>query len=92
MSCALAVCFRDILRASHHDLTEHPLTTQVKAPAGQPVALCPYCKASSYAVEYRGPKSEEEREKEHVEEQRVIELKIRTAQVRAKGPHKPGLY
>ncbi|KAK4771504.1 hypothetical protein SAY87_032036 [Trapa incisa] len=40
----------------------------------------PFCKTSNYAVEYWGVKSEEEKGTEHVEEQRVIEVKIRMRQ------------
>ncbi|KAK4796215.1 hypothetical protein SAY86_028541 [Trapa natans] len=40
----------------------------------------PFCKTSNYAVEYWGVKSEEEKGTEHVEEQRVIEAKIRMRQ------------
>ncbi|KAF8408873.1 hypothetical protein HHK36_004942 [Tetracentron sinense] len=38
---------------------------------------CPFCKTSNYAVEYRGMRSKEEKGMEQVEEQRVIEAKIR---------------
>ncbi|KAE9457993.1 hypothetical protein C3L33_10103, partial [Rhododendron williamsianum] len=41
---------------------------------------CPFCKTSNYAVEYRGGKTKEEKGKEQVEEQRVIEAKIRMRQ------------
>ncbi|PIA46070.1 hypothetical protein AQUCO_01600385v1 [Aquilegia coerulea] len=40
-------------------------------------AQCPFCKSSSYAVEYRGAKTEEEKGLEQAEEQKVIEAKIR---------------
>ncbi|CAN6936378.1 unnamed protein product [Brassica oleracea var. botrytis] len=38
---------------------------------------CPFCKTPNYAVEYRGVKTKEEKGIEQVEEQRVIEAKIR---------------
>lgn len=41
---------------------------------------CPFCKTSNYAVEYRGAKTKEEKGVEQVEEQRVIEAKIRMRQ------------
>ncbi|KAG9456065.1 hypothetical protein H6P81_000573 [Aristolochia fimbriata] len=40
-------------------------------------AQCPFCKCSSYAVEFRGAKTEEEKRKELAEEQKVIEAKMR---------------
>uniref|UniRef100_A0A0E0PTP9 RING-type domain-containing protein n=2 Tax=Oryza TaxID=4527 RepID=A0A0E0PTP9_ORYRU len=42
--------------------------------------LCPYCKMASYAVEYRGVKTKEEKGTEQIEEQRVIEAQIRMRQ------------
>ncbi|MQM19101.1 hypothetical protein Taro_052102, partial [Colocasia esculenta] len=44
------------------------------------VSLCPFCKTSNYAVEYRGMKSKEEKGMEQIEEQKVIEAKIRMQQ------------
>ncbi|KAL0353912.1 UNVERIFIED_CONTAM: E3 ubiquitin-protein ligase DA2 [Sesamum angustifolium] len=41
---------------------------------------CPFCKTSNYAVEYRGVKTKEEKGVEQLEEQRVIEAKIRMRQ------------
>ncbi|GER53932.1 RING/U-box superfamily protein [Striga asiatica] len=41
---------------------------------------CPFCKTSNYAVEYRGVKTKEEKGQEQLEEQRVIEAKIRMRQ------------
>ncbi|CAA2973920.1 Hypothetical predicted protein [Olea europaea subsp. europaea] len=41
---------------------------------------CPFCKTSNYAVEYRGVKTKEEKGLEQIEEQRVIEAKIRMRQ------------
>lgn len=41
---------------------------------------CPFCKTSNYAVEYRGAKTKEEKGVEQVEEQLVIEAKIRMQQ------------
>eukprot|EP00250_Pteridium_aquilinum_P006053 c16039_g1_i2 orf=546-1835(-) len=41
---------------------------------------CPFCKTSSYTVEYRGAKTPEEKGFEQAEEQKVIEAKIRIRQ------------
>ncbi|KAJ0684303.1 putative transcription factor C2H2 family [Helianthus annuus] len=41
---------------------------------------CPFCKTLNYAVEYRGVKTKEEKGQEQIEEQRVIEAKIRMRQ------------
>ncbi|CAL5424867.1 unnamed protein product [Camellia sinensis] len=41
---------------------------------------CPFCKTLNYAVEYRGVKTKEEKGIEQIEEQRVIEAKIRMRQ------------
>ncbi|KAI3815128.1 hypothetical protein L1987_14784 [Smallanthus sonchifolius] len=38
---------------------------------------CPFCKTFNYAVEYRGVKTKEEKGLEQIEEQRVIDAKIR---------------
>ncbi|KAG6502282.1 hypothetical protein ZIOFF_042171 [Zingiber officinale] len=39
--------------------------------------ICPFCKASCYAVEYRGARTEEEKSQEKAEEQKVIEAKLK---------------
>ncbi|XVF18333.1 hypothetical protein REPUB_Repub11eG0012500 [Reevesia pubescens] len=44
------------------------------------ILRCPFCKTSNYAVEYRGVKTKEEKGVEQIEEQRVIEAKIRMRQ------------
>ncbi|WZY77187.1 hypothetical protein YC2023_023571 [Brassica napus] len=44
------------------------------------IMRCPFCKTPNYAVEYRGVKSKEEKGIEQVEEQLVIEAKIRMRQ------------
>ncbi|CAL8150555.1 unnamed protein product [Prunus armeniaca] len=44
------------------------------------IIRCPFCKTSNYAVEFRGVKSKEEKGLEQIEEQRVIEAKIRMRQ------------
>ncbi|KAK7856695.1 ubiquitin-conjugating enzyme e2-17 kda [Quercus suber] len=44
------------------------------------VVRCPFCKTANYAVEYRGVKTKEEKCLEEIEEQRVIEAKIRMRQ------------
>ncbi|GMH25613.1 hypothetical protein Nepgr_027456 [Nepenthes gracilis] len=53
---------------------------QMKNPNSTPPTQCPFCKTSNYAVEYRGVKSKEERGLEQIEEQKVIEAKIRMRQ------------
>ncbi|GLU17707.1 hypothetical protein SLE2022_340630 [Rubroshorea leprosula] len=53
---------------------------QMKNPNSTRPTQCPFCKTSSYAVEYRGMKTKEERGMEQIEEQRVIEAKIRMRQ------------
>ncbi|KAF8095494.1 hypothetical protein N665_0331s0014 [Sinapis alba] len=53
---------------------------QMKNPNSTRPTQCPFCKTSNYAVEYRGVKSKEEKGIEQVEEQRVIEAKIRMRQ------------
>ncbi|ERN07148.1 uncharacterized protein LOC18435365 [Amborella trichopoda] len=40
-------------------------------------AQCPFCKTSSYAVEFRGARTQEEKGLEQAEEQKFIEAKIR---------------
>ncbi|CAN6845668.1 unnamed protein product [Brassica oleracea var. botrytis] len=53
---------------------------QMKNPNLARPTQCPFCKTPNYAVEYRGVKSKEEKGIEQVEEQRVIEAKIRMRQ------------
>ncbi|XP_057948972.1 E3 ubiquitin-protein ligase DA2L-like [Malania oleifera] len=53
---------------------------QMKTPNSTRPTQCPFCKTSNYAVEYRGMKSKEEKGMEQIEEQRVIEAKIRMRQ------------
>ncbi|CAM6047369.1 unnamed protein product [Sphagnum compactum] len=53
---------------------------QVKSPNVTRPTQCPYCKMANYSVEYRGPKSMEEKGVEQAEEQKVIEAKIRMRQ------------
>ncbi|KAJ4981102.1 hypothetical protein NE237_031939 [Protea cynaroides] len=53
---------------------------QMKPPHSTRPTQCPFCKTSNYAVEYRGMRSKEEKGMEQVEEQRVIEAKIRIRQ------------
>ncbi|KAI3695308.1 hypothetical protein L1987_78303 [Smallanthus sonchifolius] len=50
---------------------------QMKTPNSTRPTQCPFCKTLNYAVEYRGVKSKEEKGQEQIEEQRVIEAKIR---------------
>ncbi|KAL9254795.1 E3 ubiquitin-protein ligase DA2-like protein [Drosera capensis] len=53
---------------------------QMKNPNSARPTQCPFCKTSNYAVEYRGVKSKEEKGLEQIEEQKVIEAKIRMQQ------------
>ncbi|KAK7257092.1 hypothetical protein RIF29_30818 [Crotalaria pallida] len=53
---------------------------QMKVPNSTRPSQCPFCKTANYAVEYRGVKSKEEKGLEQIEEQRVIEAKIRMRQ------------
>ncbi|CAI0409702.1 unnamed protein product [Linum tenue] len=53
---------------------------QMKNPNSTRPTQCPFCKTSNYAVEYRGVKTKEEKGLEQIEEQRVIEAKIRIRQ------------
>ncbi|XAR68217.1 hypothetical protein NMG60_11003272 [Bertholletia excelsa] len=53
---------------------------QMKTPNSTRPTQCPFCKTSNYAVEYRGVKTKEEKGVEQIEEQRVIEAKIRMQQ------------
>ncbi|XP_071724304.1 E3 ubiquitin-protein ligase DA2L-like [Rutidosis leptorrhynchoides] len=53
---------------------------QMKNPNSTRPTQCPFCKTSNYAVEFRGVKTKEEKGLEQIEEQRVIEAKIRMRQ------------
>lgn len=53
---------------------------QMKVPNSTRPTQCPFCKTTNYAVEYRGVKTKEEKGREQIEEQRVIEAKIRMRQ------------
>lgn len=53
---------------------------QIKSPHSARPTQCPFCKTSSYVVEYRGAKTVEEKGEEQAEEQKVIEAKIRIRQ------------
>ncbi|GMP53325.1 hypothetical protein CsSME_00018811 [Camellia sinensis var. sinensis] len=53
---------------------------QMKTPNSTRPTQCPFCKTLNYAVEYRGGKTKEEKGIEQIEEQRVIEAKIRMRQ------------
>ncbi|XP_019159380.1 PREDICTED: uncharacterized protein LOC109156050 isoform X2 [Ipomoea nil] len=50
---------------------------QMKTPNSTLPTQCPFCKTLNYAVEYRGVKTKEEKGIEQIEEQLVIEAKIR---------------
>ncbi|KAJ6416967.1 hypothetical protein OIU84_002784 [Salix udensis] len=53
---------------------------QMKNPNSTRPTQCPFCKTTNYAVEYKGVKSKEAKGLEQIEEQRVIEAKIRMRQ------------
>ncbi|EPS59250.1 hypothetical protein M569_15559, partial [Genlisea aurea] len=53
---------------------------QMKTPNSSRPTQCPFCKTPNYAVEFRGVKTKEEKGLEQLEEQRVIEAKIRMRQ------------
>ncbi|GAB4849566.1 hypothetical protein Ancab_004360 [Ancistrocladus abbreviatus] len=53
---------------------------QMRNPNSTCPTQCPFCKTSNYAVEYHGVKSKAERGLEQIEEQKVIEAKIRMRQ------------
>ncbi|CAA3007754.1 Hypothetical predicted protein [Olea europaea subsp. europaea] len=50
---------------------------QMRTPNSTRPTQCPFCKTLNYAVEYRGVRTKEEKSLEQIEEQRVIEAKIR---------------
>ncbi|XP_042404491.1 E3 ubiquitin-protein ligase GW2-like [Zingiber officinale] len=50
---------------------------QMKPSVADHPVQCPFCKASCYAVEYRGARTEEEKSQEKAEEQKVIEAKLK---------------
>ncbi|KAI8023425.1 E3 ubiquitin-protein ligase DA2 [Camellia lanceoleosa] len=52
----------------------------MKTPNSTRPTQCPFCKTLNHAVEYRGVKTKEEKRIEQIEEQRVIEAKIRMRQ------------
>ncbi|KAJ9560684.1 hypothetical protein OSB04_005844 [Centaurea solstitialis] len=64
------------------DLEECPIyeDTQFYEAYAVSLLVCPFCKTLNYAVEYRGVKTKEEKGQEQIEEQRVIEAKIRMRQ------------
>ncbi|CAH2037227.1 unnamed protein product [Thlaspi arvense] len=53
---------------------------RMKNPNSSQPTQCPFCKTSNYAVEYRGGKTKEEKSIEQIEEQQVMEAKIRIRQ------------
>ncbi|CAL9071141.1 unnamed protein product [Musa textilis] len=50
---------------------------QMKPSDASRTVQCPFCKTSCYAVEYRGARTEEEKDLERAEEQKVTEAKLR---------------
>ncbi|KAF1897734.1 hypothetical protein Lal_00032492 [Lupinus albus] len=86
----LAPCFPGD-EENTHDHEECPICFLMKVPnSTRPTHIrivaclnnmrCPFCKTLNYAVEYRGVKTKEEKGLEQIEEQRVIEAKIRMRQ------------
>ncbi|CAN6449661.1 unnamed protein product [Victoria cruziana] len=61
--CAKSICTECFLQMKPQDATRP--------------ALCPFCKSGGYAVKYHGARSQEEKHREIMEEQKVIEAKIR---------------
>ncbi|CAI5471853.1 unnamed protein product [Closterium sp. Yama58-4] len=53
---------------------------QMKSPTASSMLQCPFCKAPTFSVEFRGKRTAEERNVELEEEQKVIEAKIRMRQ------------
>ncbi|MCO5589418.1 hypothetical protein L7F22_043385 [Adiantum nelumboides] len=53
---------------------------QIKASGYAPFTNCPFCKTPNYIAEYHGAKTAEEKYFEQIEEQKVIEAKIRIHQ------------
>jgi len=53
---------------------------QTKVPNSTCPTQCPFCETANYAVEYRDVKTKEEKYLEQIEEQHVIEAKIRMRQ------------
>ncbi|KAF3341512.1 Protein SIP5 [Carex littledalei] len=64
--CAQSICTECFLQVKPHQTTRH--------------VLCPFCKTTSYTVEYRGFKTRDEKRKDQIEEQKVIEAQIRLRQ------------
>ncbi|XP_031480910.1 E3 ubiquitin-protein ligase GW2-like [Nymphaea colorata] len=61
--CSKSICTECFLQMKPQDATRP--------------AQCPFCKSSGYAVKYHGARTQEERSREIIEEQKVIEAKIR---------------
>lgn len=49
---------------------------QIKKPK-HGTATCPFCNATNYAAQYKGPKSQKQIEEEQIEQQRVVELQLK---------------
>eukprot|EP00761_Pharyngomonas_kirbyi_P006827 gb/GECH01006836.1/.p1 GENE.gb/GECH01006836.1/~~gb/GECH01006836.1/.p1 ORF type:complete len:311 (+),score=103.70 gb/GECH01006836.1/:1-933(+) len=56
---------------------------QIKKPK-QGSAVCPFCNASNYSVQYKGPKTQEEIQEEQIEQQHVLELQVKAQQEQQK--------
>ena len=57
---------------------------QIKKPKTQPKPNCPFCIHKDYNIMYKGEKSNEQRNKELIEEQKVIEAQIRVQEEQRK--------
>ncbi|KAL2943446.1 E3 ubiquitin-protein ligase DA2 [Bienertia sinuspersici] len=75
--CMKSICTECFLQMKNPNSTR---PTQYPSLYADPTVICPFCKTSNYAVEYRGGKSKEEKGLEQIEEQKVIEAKIRMRQ------------
>ncbi|KAI7751749.1 hypothetical protein M8C21_009191 [Ambrosia artemisiifolia] len=78
-SCDLEECPICFLYYPNQDVVQKGFV-QMKTPNSTRPTQCPFCKTLNYAVEYRGVKTKEEKGQEQIEEQRVIEAKIRMRQ------------
>ncbi|WOL13497.1 protein SIP5-like [Canna indica] len=61
--CSKGICTECFLQMKPSDVNRH--------------VQCPFCKTTCYAVEYRGARTEEEKEQEQFEEQKFIEAQLR---------------
>ncbi|KAJ3683095.1 hypothetical protein LUZ60_013322 [Juncus effusus] len=64
--CSKSICTECFLQVKPYLSTRH--------------VQCPFCKTANYAVEYWGVKTMEEKQKDQIEEQKVIEAQLRVRQ------------